>query len=117
MAKEKDWQTWEREVAEMFGLDQTLSSGSTFRDPGDATHRGRHFPFPVLADAKHTTFASYSLRLKFLRDWQEAAAEQGKRFIMPIRFHLTAENSNDDWVLISAHDLAELLDLVNEGVG
>lgn len=110
----KGWEIWEREAAELFGLDQTLASGSKFRDVGDAVQRGRHFPFPVLADAKYTEFASHSLKLKFLRDWQEVAAERGKRFIMPIRFHLKAENSNDDWVLISAHDLAELLDLINE---
>jgi hypothetical protein len=108
------WQTWEREVAELFGLDQTLASGSKFRDPGDAVQRGRGFPFPVLADAKYTEFASISFKLKFLRDWQDKAAEMGKRFVLPIRFHIKAENRNDDWVLISAHDLAELLDVVNE---
>lgn len=110
----KGWEKHEADVAQMFGLDQTLASGSKFHDIGDATHRGRGFPFPVIADAKYTTFSSMSIRLKDLRDWVGRAAEQGKRFIMPIRFDLRSEDADpDDWVLIQAHDLAELLDMVN----
>lgn len=109
----KGWERHEKDVAEMFGLDQTLASGSKFHDIGDATHRGRRFPFPVIADAKYTEYASFSLKLLQLRQWATSAAEQGKRFIMPIRFHIVAEGTDDDWVLIQAHDLAELLDMVN----
>jgi hypothetical protein len=108
------WERHEQDVAKMFGLEQTLTSGNKFFDPGDAVHRGRGLPFPVIADAKYTEHSSISIRLLTLRQWSEKAASLGKRFIMPIRFHIKAENSDDDWVLMSAHDLAELLELVNK---
>lgn len=110
----KGWERHEADVAEMFGLDQTLASGSKFHDIGDATHRGRGFPFPVIADAKYTEHSSMVLKLLTLTDWTRRAAEQGKRFIMPIRFHIVAQGTDEDWVLIQAHDLAELLDMINE---
>lgn len=106
-----DWERWERESAEMFGLDQTLTSGNKFFDPGDATHRGRSTPFPLLVDAKYTTRSSYSLKLKFLRDMTHRAAEQGKRFLLPLRFHV--KGTTEDFVVLRAHDFAELLDRVN----
>lgn len=109
----KPWERHEKDVAEMFGLDQTLCSGSKFHDIGDATHRGRSFPFPVIADAKYTEHSSFSVKLLQLRQWGTRAAEQGKRFIMPIRFHIVADGTQEDWVLLKAHDLAELLDMIN----
>lgn len=110
----KGWERWEADVASTFGLDQTLASGSKFHDIGDATHRGRHFPFPVIADAKYTEHSSYSVKVRDLRQWASRAAELGKRFVLPIRFHIVAEDTEDDWVLIASHDLAELLDMVNK---
>jgi hypothetical protein len=97
----------------MFGLDATITSGNKFFDPGDGVTRDREAPFPLYADCKCTSMASMSIRVLHLRQYAARAAELGKRFIMPIRFHIVAEDSHDDWVLIQAHDLAELIDLVN----
>lgn len=107
---EKGWERHEREVAEMLGLDRTITSGNKFFDQGDAVTRGRSHPFPLYVDCKYTEHSSISVRLLHLRQWSEQAAEQGKRFLLPIRFHVKAEGTDDDWAMISLHDLKELMD-------
>lgn len=114
MTKQPGWQQHEHDVAAMFGLDLTVSSGNRFHDPGDAIHRGRRFPFPVYAEAKYTSNASRSLRLAELQDGQERAEEIGRRFILPLRFWPRGAVGPHDYVVLNAHDLAELLDMVNE---
>lgn len=109
----KSWERHERDMQQMFGLDSTITSGNKFFDPGDGVTRDREAPFPLYADCKCTEHSSISLKVLALRQYAIRATELGKRFIMPIRFHIVAEDSHDDWVLIQAHDLAELIDLVN----
>ena len=82
-----NWEVWEREVVKALDLDATISSGSKWYDPGDATTRGRDDPFPLFADAKFTERASFSLKAKDLRQYSKRAEEAGKRFLLPLRFH------------------------------
>lgn len=104
----RGWRGHEHDIAEMFGLDQTLSSGSKFHDPGDAVTRGKGHPFPLYAEAKYTEHMSKTVRLRDLMAGQELAVGTGKRFIMPIRFWPRGAASPADYILLSAHDFAEL---------
>jgi len=119
------WERWEAEVASILALDRTISSGNRFHDPGDAVTRDRSDPYPLYADAKYTTKASFSLRSSELRDYGEIAAGLGKRFILPVRFgnqprrtstcpHLVGDN---DYVVLTFHDFVELLDGYRKAAG
>lgn len=103
----------ERFVAELYGLDQTITSGNKFYDPGDAVSR-HSGPFALFADAKYTEKLSYSLKLKELQDYAERATMRGKRLILPVRFFPPSLHAPSDWVVLNAHDLAELLTYVPE---
>lgn len=109
---EPRWQAFERDVAEMFGLDQTLSSGNQWFDAGDAVTRGRTTLFPLYAECKYTESRSKTLSLRDLQAGQELAASTGKRFVMPIRFR--PEREGHDYAVVSLSDLAELLQMVRE---
>lgn len=111
----RGWEQHERDIQEMFGLDSTICSGNRFHDAGDGVHRGRGFPFPVYAECKYTEKLSKTLKLLEIADAEVNAADAGKRMIMPIRFWRRTARGPEDYVLISAHDLAELLDMVNGG--
>lgn len=105
----RGWEHFEKYVAKLFDLDLTLASGSQFHDRGDAVTRGRQDAFPLYADAKYTERASFSLKIRELRHYTEAAAEQGKRLLVPLRFWLKGDYAPSDWVILSLHDLKELL--------
>lgn len=104
-----NWETWERDVAKALGLDITITSGSKWHDPGDACTRGRDDPFPLFVDAKFTERASFSLKARDLKQWSKRAAEAGKRFILPLRFHKAGQR-DEDYVVMSFHDFIELRD-------
>ena len=112
MATEPKWQRHEREVRELLGLDATITSGNKWFDPSDGITRGRDLPFQMYCDCKCTEKHSFSLKLADLYQLQDRAAEMGKRFIMPIRFHPAV--GPQDYVVLGLHDFAELLDLVQE---
>jgi hypothetical protein len=97
-------------VAAQLGLDLTLASGSKFHDPGDAVTRGRDSPFPLYADCKLTGNKSFILKSWELRQLAERAAEQGKRFILPLRFGSRTGVGGEDYVVLSLHDFKELWD-------
>jgi hypothetical protein len=105
------WKVFETYVAKLLGLDATCSSGSTWHDKGDAVSRDRNDPFPLYAECKLTEHASKSVTLRDLNTGEELAALVGKRFIMPIRFHLPGPPVGEhDYVVLSLHDFKELLD-------
>jgi hypothetical protein len=108
----KGWQEHESYIQRMLGLDSTIASGAKFHDPGDAVDH-RHpseSDFRILADAKYTEKASYSVNLKFLRQMTDKAVELGKRFILPIRLWPNTEQLPHDYVVVSLDDFAELLE-------
>ena len=107
---EPKWQRHEREVQQLLGLGSTITSGSEWFDPGDGVTRGRTSPFPLYADCKCTEKHSFSLKLADLYQMQDRAAEMGKRFIMPIRFHPAV--GPQDYVLLGLHDFAEMQHLI-----
>jgi hypothetical protein len=107
------WQQHEADMAKLFGARKTITSGNKFYDPGDVVSSSNE-TFPIFADCKYTEHSSMSIKLLTLRDLTEKAASLGKRFIMPIRYHVKAEGNDEDFVLLSAHDFAELLRLANE---
>jgi hypothetical protein len=111
MRTDMGWQAFETHVAELLGLDATCSSGSTWHDKGDAVSRDRDHPFPLYAECKYTEHSSRSLALRDLMAGQELAAGVGKRFILPIRFWLRGATRPEDYVVMSLHDFAELMEL------
>lgn len=96
----------------MFGLDLTIASGSKFQDPGDGASRGHNLPFPLLADAKYTERSSRSVSLRELQKLDDEATMVGKRAIMPLRFYPPNTVGPQDYVVLKAHDLRELLNLL-----
>lgn len=105
----KSWQEFEHYVANLFGLDTTIASGSKFYDSGDAVTRGRRHPWPLWADAKYTQAKSFSLKLKDLEDYTVRAIELGKRFILPLRFQETPWVVAD-YVVMPLADFKEVYD-------
>lgn len=110
----RGWKTFERHVQEVLGLSATITSGNKWYDPGDAVSRDRKHPFSLYADAKYTEHFGLFLQLKMLHDLTERAADQGKRMVMPIRFWPKGIVSPDDYVVLSLHDFAELMELVKK---
>ena len=108
------WEQWEHHVQEVLGLSSTPGSGNQFHSPGDAVDTGRDSVFPLIADCKATERLSYSLTAKFWRQWERKAAEEGKRFIAPIRID-TNVREPVDVVVIGLDDLAELLEMARAG--
>lgn len=108
MAREP-WRDHEAEIQRILGLSSTIASGSQFHDPGDAADHDHDSVFPIIADCKCTERGSYSINRKVLDQWRERAAEVGKRFVLPVRFW--SRGGSDDYVVVSLHDFAELLDL------
>lgn len=107
--RKSGWQAHEEDVQKLLGLDSTICSGNKFYDPGDGVDRShpRQNSFALIIDAKCTAAKSFSVKAEFLKEWEEKAAMLGKRFAMPIRF----EASQQDYVLLSLNDFAELLEL------
>ena len=104
------WEQHERYIQSVLGLQATICSGNKFYDPGDAVDHDRESSFPLIADCKFTERKSFSVTRQALQQWEEKAAEMGKRFVMPVR--LCPRNEDPlDCVVIGLHDFAELLDL------
>lgn len=112
------WRAWESYVAEVLGCDPTLASGNQWFDPGDATTRGRHSPFPLYVEAKYSEKKTFVLNLRQIRQAHHRAVEMGKRFVMPIRLWPKASRTEivgpADYALIPLNDLAELLQMAQE---
>jgi hypothetical protein len=104
----KAWKIFEEDVAQLFGLSTTVSSGSKWFDQGDAVTRGRSHMFPLYADAKFTERASFTLKLKELLDYTDQALQLGKHFILPIRFQAKEANRPSDFVVLSLEDFRNL---------
>ena len=108
----EDWERFEQDVQSMLRLAATPASGAVFHSPGDAvdTRHPRDADVRMLADCKHTEHGSFSLNLKFLRQWVERAEGFGRRFILPLRFHVKKTNQDYDFVVLPLgdfHDLCE----------
>lgn len=101
-------------MASILGLHLTASSGNRFYDPGDAVTRGLDSEYPIYAEAKYTEHASFTLKLREVRQAHYRAEELGKRFVMPIRIWPKATTEDlagpGDYALIPLSDLAELID-------
>lgn len=117
MRGKRGWKEHERYICSLLDLDQTCCSGNKFYDPGDGVDRSHpnQNSFALIVDAKCTTAASFSLKLAFLKEWEEKAASLGKRFAMPIRFEpLIDFDAKHDYVLLTLNDFAELLELARD---
>jgi hypothetical protein len=117
MKPKRGWQAHEKDIQGLLGLDSTICSGNKFYDPGDGVDRSHptQNSFALIVDAKCTTAASFSLKLAFLKEWEEKAAGLGKRFAMPIRFEpLSDFDAKHDYVLLTLNDFAELLELARD---
>jgi hypothetical protein len=118
MVARSNWQQFEEDVQQLLGLDSNPGSGNQFNAPGDAVDN-RHpnqTSWPIIADCKHTTKYSYSVKFEVLQEWEEKATEMGKRFIMPLRFQLPRAPAAD-YVLMPLHDFVELIDQIRETDG
>jgi hypothetical protein len=96
----------------MFGLSQTSCSGNKWYDPGDGVTRGRDSAFPLFVDGKYTEKGSFSVSSKTMQDYEERAAGLGKRLLLAVRLWPKQDLFPRDYVVLSAHDFKELLDLV-----
>ena len=110
MSKKPGWQEFEQEVNEQLGLRATISSGNKWHDPGDGTDRAQT-TFPLLVDAKYTTYASFGLSAQFLLQMVGKAQELGRRFVLPVRFGSLRQGVSRDYVVLTLHDFTELLDM------
>ena len=108
---------FEGHVAMQLDLDQTITSGNKFYDPGDAVTRGNDDPWPIYADCKSTERASMILRVKDLRNYALQAASLGKHFIMPLRFWTRDSPLRHDYTLMDFYDFKELLGLARAALG
>ena len=113
----RGWEAWEHYVTHLLGIDATIHSGNKFYDPGDAVTRGRSSAFPLYADAKYTEKFSYPLKLKELSQYGERAADLGKRLVLSIRFWPKGVVRPEDYVVLSADDFVELLDMAKSHEG
>ena len=102
----EDW------VAETFSLRNTITSGNKFYDPGDCVTADPDSRFPLFVDAKYTEKHSQSVRVRDLHYYQSIAAELGKRMVVALRFWHKDAVGPSDYVVLSAHDFLELLDMV-----
>lgn len=109
------WENHEEDVAKIFGLRRTISSGNRFFDPGDAVSPDSTGPFPIYAEAKYTEKDSFTLKRKDLRKYWELAFDTNKHLIMPIRFWPRGARMPDDYVLLGLHDLQELIERYRDG--
>lgn len=104
-----DWEVFERRSNELLGLDATAASGATWKDKGDGTTRETYTEvWPLMADAKTTVKASYSLKAKFLADMKKLALQDGKTFALPLKF--TQEEKLSEWVVVPLEDYAFLVE-------
>lgn len=113
MSPLQSWEQHERYIQSVLGLQATICSGNKFYDPGDAVDHDRESAFPLVADCKFTERKSFSVTRKMLEQWQEKAAEMGKRFVLPVRFSSSGAQPYD-CVVLGLHDFAELLSLAKK---
>jgi len=102
------WEAFESDVAELFGLRRTITSGNKFFDPGDAVSPPDD-PFPLYVDAKYTERLSYSLKLKDLQNYRDQAAHLGKHLVLPLRFWPRGQHGPQDFAVVDLYDLHDLV--------
>jgi hypothetical protein len=110
----KIWQKHESDLQEALNLSPTVGSGNQFHDIGDgSTIHNRLVDFPMVIDCKCTEKKSYSLSSELLEDWLRRAEEQGKMFLLPVRFQHAKVK---DYVVIQLDDLLMLLLYAKKGL-
>ena len=114
MMVKRGWKAHEAYVQKILNLDSTIASGNQYHDPGDGVDRSHpnENSFALIVDAKCTSTKSFSLKSEFLREWRDKAMMLGKRFAMPIRFEDLANDRQEDYILLTLDDFAELLGIV-----
>lgn len=110
------WEHWESDLQELLGLDSTICSGNQFHDTGDAVDNTnpRDVSFPLLVDCKYTEKQSFSVSRKNMEQWLLRGTERGKRAIMAIRVWPRGFPHGRDYVVCSADDFAELLEIARQ---
>lgn len=102
------WEQWEEEIQNRWGLSSTVCSGNQFHDPGDAVSRGTPYDhFRLMVDCKYTDKQSFSLRARTLKQWLTTGMSRGKISILAIRFSGKSDTPTD-WVVLSLDDFEEL---------
>ncbi|QDF18641.1 holliday junction resolvase [Gordonia phage Pupper] len=119
MSPKPAWAAFEDDVNDALGLERTAASGSQWHDPGDGVDRAHYgdSDFRLMVDSKYTQGKTYSLSAKFLRDYENRAAEAGRRFALPIRFADKDTGRTDDYIVLSLDDFSELLGKVKNTDG
>jgi hypothetical protein len=100
-------------VADLLGLARTSSSGNKFYDPGDAVSRSHYSVqrYRLYAECKSTIQKSYSLKRDDLERYSKRAAENGKMYVMPIRF---VGAHDDDYVVMRLLDFSDVLEAAQQ---
>lgn len=106
---DKAWERWERIVNERLALEGTAASGATWKDKGDGATRDNYSePWPLIADAKTTQKGSFSVKAKFVEDMYRTAKQNGKTFVMPVKF--LQEEKQPAWAVVPFEDYAYLVE-------
>lgn len=107
-----NWEQWENDARDLFGLSSTICSGNQFQDPGDAVDRSNPHEahFRLFVDCKYTEAGSYSVNHKKWTQWFRKGEELGKRAIIAIRLQPMGIPKPVDVVMVGADDFAELLE-------
>lgn len=116
MRHDLGWEAWEAYINRLLGLDRTVASGSQPHDPGDGVDRRHHTEtdYALMADAKYTERASFSVNRKLMGQYVLRAAESGKRFVLPVRLVDTSTKHVHDYVVVPLQDYVALLETYRE---
>lgn len=116
MRRELGWEAWESYANRALGLSATVASGSQSHDPGDGVDRRHHSEtgYALMADAKYTEKASFSLNAKLMNQYVRRAAEMGKRFVLPVRLVDSGGREVHDYVVVPLQDYVALLETYRE---
>lgn len=112
----RGWESHEADIQEMFGLRSTIASGNKWYDQGDGVTPGRGTAFPLYVDGKYTETLGYRVTTAELAKYENAAASLGKRLVLALRMWPKRNAAPLDYVVLSAHDFKELLDILEARV-
>ena len=110
-----DWRRAEKELNEQLGVEATVSSGNQWYEKGDGETKGHPtdtdaFRFQV--DEKSTVHRKYSIDAYQMNEWCDRATQDGKVFLLPIRFEIGRDREAVfDYVVLRLSDFKFLLGL------
>lgn len=101
-------------LAALFGGRKTRGSGNQWRDQMDGRTDRRMRAFAFAWDGKSTMASSIKIDRPMLKKAVEQAG--GERPMIGVRFYDDERlKGYDDWVLVKASDMAEIIEIAEEG--